>query len=352
MKASAVSSALLVVAGLLPCGRSEAIDLNEVLKEHAQLAQPVLAVHPEEVTITLNPDGQGSYRLVIENRGGQTLTWSARPISTRVVLLPTKGTLGHGGSESILLEVHLDTRSPGWTREIVVIEAPGAAGSPRQVPVLVHIQSTSPPPPNEAVQREPLPPPERHTEPVEATRFTRGDRWRFSVGIGGAGELDDLGRNTLRMHLQVRKGSHALAIHHGTGSIAQVEGVAMPTVSPYAGSLREGGPGVAYRRYGPSSRWFSEWFWQVGVTVFDMERSYLDQVTFLDRHMQDDGWYLTAGAGVTYRFDKGRSPWFYEFQCELLAGKELIALGGPDQFEDVEMGPVEIRGALLVGVTF
>ena len=126
--------------------------------ETRRQAQAVLVCDPGDLRAAIARGETKTLHLTIRNAGGQTLNWAvtAKPDWLRVDA--QEGSLGFEEERRIALDVETGDIAADNVRGELVLYAPGAAGSPATIVVLLDIKPKLPPPPEESVERRPSPP--------------------------------------------------------------------------------------------------------------------------------------------------------------------------------------------------
>ncbi len=102
---------------------------------------PILIVNPESLNfiVTFGDGNPADQTIDISNGGSGTLTWSAIKNESWLSLAPTSGT----GASTITVSINTGGLTAGEYSDTITITAPGASGSPKTVPVSLHIYPES-----------------------------------------------------------------------------------------------------------------------------------------------------------------------------------------------------------------
>ncbi len=150
---------------------------------------PVLSCAPRRLRATLDAGKTRTLSFTVSNAGGQTLNWIVRDAPKWAVVSERSGTLGFREKRTVSVRISSGGLEPGETRGEITIEARGAEGSPRKIPISVRLA--------EPEEREPKPRrrrrrPERKPRRPDTPRPSVGRNRRFGVRAGytdfGSGE--------------------------------------------------------------------------------------------------------------------------------------------------------------------
>jgi hypothetical protein len=149
----------------------EVLSSEELQEKAAREAEPVLEVSPHVLRATVAKDETAAFRLAISNAGGRKLRWRLRSSLRGLRFSVGEGELGYRGSQVVSLSF-AGRAVPGETvRGEVVVDAPGASGSPVRVPVSVRVKT--PPAEEPAEPEEQEKPDEPRKLGPRARRFRR-----------------------------------------------------------------------------------------------------------------------------------------------------------------------------------
>ena len=111
---------------------------EEIELQRRREAQPVLVCRPSNLAATFARGRGSQLRLEVANGGGQVLRWSISALPEWAQPSPRNGELQLDGRQTIWVAVSdsLDSSSQGR----IVLEAPGARGSPCSVPISVTVE--------------------------------------------------------------------------------------------------------------------------------------------------------------------------------------------------------------------
>ena len=137
-------------------------------------APPVLSVSPARLQVTADEGAPASARLVVENSGGQTLAWRVLSAPRWARVQPSNGALGFQARQTVTVSLSSEGLAPGVEEGALVIEAPGAAGSPASIPVAFEILKPAPSAPERA--SVPAPPREETRERAARARRPREEK--------------------------------------------------------------------------------------------------------------------------------------------------------------------------------
>lgn len=167
-------------------GPLRVLSADELELQEKRRAQPVLVCSPREVRLALSEDETRSVRLTVRNAGGRILRWLVVSAPAWAVPEERTGKLAFGEKQDLVLTINPERLKRRLTRGEIVIEAPGAKGSPVAISVILE------------VKRKPKPPEPKRPKPPElpgGPPLREGRRARFGVRAGvampGSGELRD-----------------------------------------------------------------------------------------------------------------------------------------------------------------
>lgn len=294
--------------------------------ERKRQAQPVLECEPRSLRAEVKRGETSALRLTIRNAGGRTLRWSVKSAPGWVRMDVLSGEVGFGESRTVGLAVRSETLQPGTSRGEIVIEAPGATGSPATVRVSVKVlpreeesarePSTRAP---EVRKRRTREPPERATSPRFSEAPTRQQEEGARIVVGGGLLTGSIAAGG-RIFLELGKGRHAAVISAGWGNEPTETGTVVDAFSvsyEYELSVRYGA-GVVYRYYGNLSG-RAAWFGEVGIQLLMADLS-LDREASYGTSSGAFSPYATLGGGLRISLGSGAKPIFAEFSAALLAG--------------------------------
>ncbi|GAG14390.1 unnamed protein product, partial [marine sediment metagenome] len=148
---------------LLGAGRVEAIELSDVVRQQQRLAPPVLEVAPRGLEATLQQGETKAFQVEVRNAGGRKLNWSVKSAPGWARMGEQEGSLGFEGKRAVSIAVETGKLAAGTVRGEIVFQAPGAAGSPLAVSIVLNLTPRPKPPPTEPPK--PKPEPERPEPP-------------------------------------------------------------------------------------------------------------------------------------------------------------------------------------------
>lgn len=148
-----VAPALALAAALCAAQEDGVLDADFLTpKERAALelkrkreAQPVLACTPASLRTRVTQGKAATLRLTVSNAGGKTLTWRVTSAPEWLQTKKREGALGFQQKETLSF-VAKAAPSPGTVRGSILLEAPGAAGSPLRIPVDLDVRPKPKPP--------------------------------------------------------------------------------------------------------------------------------------------------------------------------------------------------------------
>ena len=125
---------------------------------------------PEALEASTQEGKQVTLRLKVGNAGGQTLKWSVAAAPPWVTIVPRKGELGHEAQAELTITINAQRLKPGPVAVVLVIQAPGAIGSPLSIPLSVNVTAAplveAQPPETKQLQPKLIQPPvDSMTEP-------------------------------------------------------------------------------------------------------------------------------------------------------------------------------------------
>ena len=128
------------------------------MKREKRQAPPVLICKPSRLRAEIKQGGTARLLFAIRNAGGRTLKWSIPNPPGWLAVSPRSGSLGYGAQQTLTITIDAGRLETEQQEDEIIIEAPGAKGSPVSVPVAVTIrrqeqESQEPPQALSAVDR-------------------------------------------------------------------------------------------------------------------------------------------------------------------------------------------------------
>ncbi len=228
--------------------------------EKKRQAAPVLVCTPDTLGATVARGETRALLLTIRNGGGQTLSWAVISAPSWVDVGVRGGELKFGEKRTLTLAVDPREMTTGTSEGVILVEAPGAEGSPVRVRIVVEVEEAPGRQASEAAERDalalvPKPPvapavekrsteprergpiaPARAREPSKWSGAVSGAYWMLETGMwetkagSGGSALDmkaDLGIDipgTLVYEALMDYGRHRLRFNYwqvqGSGSMA------------------------------------------------------------------------------------------------------------------------------------
>ena len=157
----------------------------EKAREEKRGGKPVLACSPASLSTTSQRGDTAELSVVIKNAGGRVLRWSFGKLPRWLAADVTSGELKYKEQSRITLHVRTRLVSGGGDEAGIVIEAPGAEGSPLTIPIAVAVEEPEPAKPApekpKPVVRGPGPEPEAALSPPVPGG---GGRGKIAVRVG------------------------------------------------------------------------------------------------------------------------------------------------------------------------
>ncbi len=186
VRAILITYALLVVVTAGSRAQDDDAGPLEVLSSD-ELAQPVLVCTPSAVSLTASRDVVKTFRITVRNAGGRVLHWSVASVPAWAVPDARSGKVGFRGEEDLVLNVYSTRLKPGISRGVIVIDAPGAKGSPARISISVTYAAKPKGPARD--RRRPKPPAGRRPVPTRKPSRRpppgeyRGKRFGVRIGV-------------------------------------------------------------------------------------------------------------------------------------------------------------------------
>ncbi len=191
----AVSAALIFTA--VPAQALDILSGSEIAERERKQklqAKPVLSCSPRELSARAVRGETAELRLTIRNGGGQVLRWSLSRLPPWLAADVVTGELRFGEERAVVLHVRTQLVPSGTRAAEVLVEAPGAEGSPARVRVAVDVRP-APIAPGPA-PRAPEPAEEMGPEPVADLAAPRVKRFTARAGLIIPGSASDEERET------------------------------------------------------------------------------------------------------------------------------------------------------------
>jgi len=295
---------------------AEVLSPEEEAELRARGASPVLKCSPLTLSANVEQGATATLGLTIRNAGGQVLRWSVSFVPTWAKAVPEGGELAHGEAAEVVVVVDGSTLSPGATRGDIVVNAPGAEGSPAKVALAVEVKPRGAPASRGAGQVVPVTPAPAPAPAVPSRRF------RVSAGWGVCGHppmfIEIEGREEGR---GVTLGVFGIGFQFGSYEMIVIGPASMGFVGEedsrheeLAGgwtesSVGQEGPIILFRKYwGRPDR-------PRGLVQFGTSSYWLDLKTEMAGGTVTTD-YLTFGLGLRKAFRHG----YFEFWGDLLSG--------------------------------
>jgi len=290
-----------------------------------ELAPPVLVCSPGRLSVTASEDVVKTFRITIKNAGGRVLHWSVASAPAWAVPEARSGKAGFRGKEDVVFRIDSTRLKRGTTRGEIVIEAPGAKGSPARIPI--RVTYTAKPKERPRDRRRPEPPAVRR--PVSTG--TRHWRWSYGVPlVGGLAGVATEGGGTYAWNpgpiasFEKHWGSHAqhsltISFLRYTEPFYYYDGYRRLWYSSYGSYLEKGR--ITYRRYFGAQRTEAV-FLELGVALGELEAR--GSTLFSDDHYEETHLEPLLGLGVRFRGREGTSAWFADLSLGVIPKVEVV----------------------------
>ena len=113
---------------------------DERVKRQKKEAPPVLDCKPRSLSAEIKQGGTEKLLFAIRNAGGGTLKWSIPNPPGWLLVRPLSGSLGLGAEQTLTITIDTGRLETEQQEDEIVVEAPGAKGSPLSISVAITIR--------------------------------------------------------------------------------------------------------------------------------------------------------------------------------------------------------------------
>jgi hypothetical protein len=303
-------------------------------EEKKRKAPPVLEVEPAELKGTVKQGRSVDLAFTIRNAGGGTLRWSVPTTPPWMRLDSRSGELAFGEQRKLFATAEASDLAVGTLRAYIVIEAPGAKGSPKPIPIVLNVGERDP---------NDVDPTDLYSKRKKKLHFVAGIEGILGLWAGDyAPPYDAETAGWLTVHLELRRGAHSFLVQaHLLRS--QTISFATPTEEI---SVLYGGDRFLYRYYWTVAKKL-EPYAEVGVLSYVVKAESDPPGLWGFEDPDESKGIFSLGGGLRIRFtDEGMAPYF---NVGIIRHLNAVSLPGPLEYLQISEYPCVTVG---LGVAF